>query len=114
MCSGGEAMEFVLIVLSVIACFAAGFVLLKPETRKAFPTGFLGGAFYVEGLWLMLNYIISGIWADSRVMQIIKCAINVIIAVGTIYSLRRFNKIAQRKKKLSQKYEREDGISHEE
>ncbi|MCR5635928.1 MAG: hypothetical protein K6F76_01935 [Clostridiales bacterium] len=101
-------MEFVLVIISILACFAAGFVLLKPETRRAFPTGFLGGAFYAEGLWLMLNHIISGIWADNHIMAIIKCIIDIIAAAGTIYSIAKFTKIINRRKRASRKSANEE------
>ena len=85
-------MEFVLVIIEVLACFTAGFFLLKPEIRKAFPTAIFGTLFYFEGLWSMLNYIIGNIWPANHVMDIIKYIFTLIITVFIIVIMMNLSK----------------------
>lgn len=101
-------MNFVLVVIEVLLCFVAGFFLLKPNIRRMFPTGFLGGAFYLEGVWSMVNYIVSGIWPDNIVMDIIRCIIAIIVSSGVIYTIIKMTKTIEKRKKLQKPAENSD------
>lgn len=92
-------MEFVLVILNTLACFIAGFFLFKPKVRRMFPTAPIVAVLYLEGLWAMVNYIISGIWPDNHVMDIINSCIFLIASVSIIYAVYTFTKRVERQRK---------------
>ena len=92
-------MEFVLVILNTLACFIAGFLLFKPAVRRMFPTAPIVALLYLEGLWAMVNYIISGIWPDNHVMDIINSCIFLLASVSIIYTVYTFTKRIERQRK---------------